>query len=107
MNMTGRWMERLNAKWIMPGIILSVALGYGCVSGSSGPWKIYVRPILPLAITNPEQAFLRCDTNPRTVESDYYCIDKDHLLGLKVFIIETEGLVKKYENQINEINAME
>ena len=105
--MTGRWMKRLNAKWIMPVIILFALPGYGCVSGGDGPYKIYAYPILPLAVTNPSEVFLQCDSDPRTVESLYYCVEGSHLSALRKFVTELDGLVRKYQNQIEVINALE
>ncbi len=83
-------------------IILCVLLG--CVKGSGVSFQIYPRPFAPKAVTEPSEVFLKCDDNPNSVESDYYCIDKGYLSELREYTILMDSLVRKYENTIEEIN---
>ena len=83
---------------LMLVIILFVALGSGCVSsGSGGPYTVHARPPLPFAVTTPHKAFIKCG-------DDYYCISPEHLESLRVFVIEMDSLVRKYEHATEIIN---
>ena len=84
-------------------IILSAHLGCGTTSGD-GPYKVFKRPTLPRAITEPHKVFLRCDDNPKAVESMYYCIEGGHLEELREWVIRVQSVLNKHERQIEVIN---
>lgn len=70
----------------------------GCVSTSSkGSFPIHARPMLPRAVAEPAKVFLKCG-------DDYYCISPEHLEQLRVYVIEMDGLVRKYENATQVFN---
>ena len=76
----------------------------GCVTSNDGPYQVFARPTLPRAITEPHKVFLRCDDNPKAVESMYYCIEGAHLEDLRVWVIRVQSLLNKHEQQIMVIN---
>lgn len=76
----------------------------GCVTSNDGPYQVFARPTLPRAITEPHEVFLRCDDNPKAVESMYYCIEGAHLEDLRVWVIRVQSLLNKHEQQIMVIN---
>jgi len=89
-------MKKLTKKFILVMVLL---LALGCVSkGGTTLLPIHKRPHLPRAITEPTEVFLKCDDDPRTVESLYYCIEAGYLEELRVYTIEMSQLVSKYEN---------
>ena len=70
----------------------------GCVSTSNkGGFPLHARPSTPKAITEPAKVFLKCG-------DDFYCIDPLHLEQLRIYVIEMDGLVLKYENATKVLN---
>ena len=89
-------------------IALFVALG--CVSGSSGPYPTFNYPIVPSAIANPNDVWVKCSSlgaPPEAIVSKMYCVDEDAYFELRKCVIELDSVVRKYENTINEINSLE
>jgi hypothetical protein len=84
-------------------ILLVVA---GCVKNKGAPvFPIHARPHIPRAIIEPHEVFLRCDDNPDSVESLYYCIEAIDLEQLRIYTIGMDSLVRKYENATKELNG--
>lgn len=76
---------------------MTLCLLLGCVSSSgTALLPIHKRPDLPKAITEPHEVFLKC--------GEYYCVDEVHLEQLRVYTIEMDALVKKYENATEVFN---
>ena len=71
----------------------------GCVSGISGKelLPIHARPILPKALVQPEKTFIKCG-------DDFYCITPEDLDGLRVWVLETQSLINKYEHATEVLN---
>ena len=79
-------------------IILILSWLPGCVSGNkSGAFPIHARPTLPKALVEPAKVFLECG-------DDYFCIAPEHLEELRVYTIEMDSLVRKYEYATGVIN---
>ncbi len=79
-------------------IILTLYLLPGCVGGNkSGAFPIHARPVIPYAVAQPHKAFIMCG-------DDYFCITPEHLQGLRVYTIQMDSLVRKYENATSVIN---
>ena len=79
-------------------LVLALLLGLGCVSsGGTTLLPIHKRPYLPPAIEEPQNVFLKCG-------DDYFCIAPEHLDQLKVYTIEMDALVRKYENATKVFN---
>ncbi len=73
-------------------VVMALLLGLGCVSSNGiAHLPIHKRPYIPFAIEQPQKAFLKCG-------DDYLCISPEHLEGLRVYTIEMEAIVTKYEN---------
>ena len=71
----------------------------GCVSGISGKelLPIHARPVLPKALVQPEKTFIKCG-------DDFYCITPEDLDGLRVWVLETQSLINKYEHATEVLN---
>lgn len=83
-------------KRLSLAIVLLAALG--CASkGGKALLPIHKRPTIPYAVEQPHKAFLKCG-------DDYFCISPEHLQGLRVYTIEMDALVRKYENAVNVFN---
>ena len=77
-------------------LVLSLVLG--CVSsGGTALLPIHKRPYLPQAVSERSKVFIKCG-------DDYYCLTEDQLNNLRVYIIEMDALVRKYENATNVFN---
>ena len=50
-----------------------------------------------MAVSEPSKVFIRCG-------DDYICLTEEHLQALKVYTIEMEALVTKYENATQVFN---
>ena len=99
-------MKKPKSKFVLAVITLSMLLGLiSCVKSSGGVYKVYARPYPPKAITEPSEVFLKCDDNPNRIESDYYCIDKDHLSQLREWVIRTNSVLDKWEHQAEVLNS--
>ena len=71
----------------------------GCAGTKGAPvFPVHARPYVPRAIVEPQEVFLKCG-------DDYFCIDLAHLNDLRVYIIEMDSLVRKYENATKELNG--
>lgn len=82
----------------MLATILILLWVLGCASGSNqGAYPIHARPVLPKAIVEPAKVFLKCG-------DDYFCIAPEHLEELRVYTIEMDSLVRKYEYATGVIN---
>ena len=78
----------------------------GCAGTKGAPvFPVHARPYVPRAILEPHEVFLRCDDNPDSVESLYYCIEAIDLEQLRVYTIKMDSLVRKYENATKELNG--
>ena len=78
--------------------MLVLLLVLGCVSsGGTALLPIHKRPYLPLAVSEPSKVFIRCG-------DDYICLTEENLQALKVYTIEMDALVRKYENATNVFN---
>jgi|TARA_B110000467_G_C17942874_1_gene275842 hypothetical protein len=98
MNLTGTRMRKLRDRLIVLAIILILLWLPGCVSGNkSGAFPIHARPVLPKALVEPDKAFVKCG-------DDYYCVTLEDLNGLRVYTIEMDSLVRKYEYATGVIN---
>lgn len=89
-------------------IALFVALG--CVSGSSGPYPTFAYPIVPSAVSNPHDVWVKCSSlgaPSEAILSKMYCVDEQEYFALRAFVIELDSVVRKYENTIKEINSLE
>ena len=98
-------MLKQGIRLIILGIILSLA--HGCGTGSKAHYPTYPYPRLPNAIKEPEKVWLSCgdmSRSPKAVTSDMICVDPVHVEQIRVFIIELDAVVRKYENAINTIN---
>ena len=79
-------------------LVLALLLGLGCASsGGNALLPIHKRPHLPMAVSAPSKVFIKCG-------DDYYCLTEDQLNDLCVYIIEMDGLVRKYENATKVFN---
>jgi hypothetical protein len=79
-------------------IILVLLFPPGCVSGNkSGAFPIHARPVLPRAVVEPDEVFVKCG-------DDYYCVTPEDLNDLRVYTIEMDSLVRKYEYATGVIN---
>ena len=79
-------------------LVLALLLGLGCASsGGNALLPIHKRPHLPMAVSAPSKVFIKCG-------DDYYCLTEDQLNDLRVYIIEMDGLVRKYENATKVFN---
>jgi len=95
-------MKKLTNKFILA---MALSLALGCASkGGTSLLPIHKRPHSPRAIVEPQEVFLRCDDNPKAVESLYYCIEAVDLEQLRIYTIEMSQLVTKYENAITIFN---
>ena len=86
-------------------ILLFVALG--CAIGSKAHYPLYSYPTIPAALNEPHKVWLKCGaigTYPEAVESDMYCVDPMYVEQLRVYIIELDAMVRKYEHTITTIN---
>ena len=92
-------MKRLIAKYKTRGIILTLCVVLGCVSGISGKelFPIRARPPLPNALIEPDRIFSRCGDS-------YYCIDENELESLRVWVISVQSLLNKYEHATKVLN---
>jgi hypothetical protein len=83
----------------MQVIILILCGLLGCVSGISGKelLPLHARPILPKALVEPDKAFLKCG-------DDFYCITREDLEGLRVWVLSTQSLINKYEHATKVLN---
>ena len=98
MSLTGKRTKKLFGRLKMLVIILALSLLPGCVSGNkSGGFPIHARPILPTALIEPAEVFLKCG-------DDYFCIAPEHLEELRVYTLEMDSLVRKYEHATGVIN---
>ena len=98
MSLTGKRMRKLKGKLATLVIILILLCLPGCVSGNkSGGFPIHARPVLPKAIVEPEKVFVKCG-------DDYYCVSPEDLDALRVYTIEMDSLVRKYEYATDVIN---
>ena len=91
----------------MLAVILLLVLGCGGVSSTGGSFPIHAYPVLPLAMTQPEKVWLRCDglgANPKSIEAQMYCVEGTHVVELQKFIQELDSIVRKYEHATNAIN---
>ena len=55
----------------------------------------------------PQKVWLKCGTmggNAKSVEADMYCVDEIYVEQLRVFIVEMDALVRKYENATEVFN---
>ena len=78
--------------------MIVLLLGLGCASGGgTALLPIHKRPYLPMAVSEPSKVFIRCG-------DDYICLTEEHLQALKVYTIEMEALVTKYENATQVFN---
>ena len=79
-------------------LVMALLVGLGCASsGGKALLPIHKRPTLPKAILEPQKVFLKCG-------DDYFCIAPEHLEQLRVYTIEMDALVKKYENATEVFN---
>jgi hypothetical protein len=93
-------MKRLMKKFMVMIPIMALLLGLGCVSSKGAAYlPIHKRPYAPFAIEQPQKAFLKCG-------DDYWCISLEHLEGLRVYTIEMEAIVTKYENATMTFNGI-
>ena len=79
-------------------LVMALFLGLGCASGGgTALLPIHKRPNVPRAIQEPQEVFLKCG-------DDYFCIAPEHLEQLRVYTIEMDALVRKYENATEVFN---
>ena len=98
-------MFKQGIKLIILGIILSG--GLGCGTGSKAHYPLYPYPAVPKAVMEPQKVWLNCGDKSRSlraIESSMICIDPVHVEQLRVFIIQLDAVIKKYENTIKTIN---
>ena len=78
--------------------MIALLAGLGCASGGGKALlQIHKRPALPKAILEPQKVFLECG-------DDYLCVAPEHLEQLRVYTIEMDALVKKYEHATEVFN---
>ena len=91
---TSKWIRK--QKRILLTVVLLLVLG--CGGGTNVLYPIHARPILPLAVLEPDKIFLTCG-------DDYYCIAPEYLDDLRRFLIEQDAVIEKYENNIELHNS--
>ena len=89
-------------------LTLAVLLLLGCGSVSSGgSYAIHAYPIVPKAINEPQEVWVKCSqlgAPPEAVVYSMYCVDELRIIELREFINELDSIVFKYQNAIEEIN---
>ncbi len=73
-------------------ILMFLAVSQGCLATSSGSYPIYVRPELP------PLRWTEC-------KPKFQCLANEDYVGLRVYSIKMEGLVDKYQKQVEIING--
>ena len=82
-------------------------LGCGGVSSTGGSFPIHAYPQLPMAVSQPHEAWIKCSSLGAPTEAvvhSMYCIDEKYVLELQSFIRDLDSIIKKYEYATKEIN---
>ena len=84
--------RRLENELKTIAILLFLGGFLGCHAIGSGQYAIYVRPEVP------PLTWVEC-------QPDYQCLSSEDYTGLRIYAIEMDGLVDKYQEQTKIING--
>ena len=83
MNLIGKKTKLLASIWL-----ISLLLALGCVSGISGGYPTFNYPLVPLAVSDPHNVWVKCSSlgaPEAAVISKMYCVDEGEYLDLRRF----------------------